>query len=134
MSEAKVRQILIYRNGSDTPINIYDKSVISDKDFTQLLSNVFISPNISILNTSSGNILIKPSRIDAIEVIDNIDKDLKDLPINEIEEKSISEVTAEIEFDEEIVIGTVNIGDISDDKIDTDKSKINNDEKELVVD
>jgi len=115
MSEDKVRQIVIYRRDIDTPISVYDKSSIDDKDFVQMMSNVFSSPNISIINTSSGQLIIRPSRLDAIEILDIEEDSLSEkLDIveneNEIEEKSITE---EIEFDEEIIVEEITIDNVS---------------------
>jgi len=105
MSEAKIRQILIHRSGSDTPINLYDKSTADDETLTNMLSNVFSSPKISVVSTSSGIIILKPSKIDAIEIIDNIEIPEDALELNEIKnENSFVDVTQEIEFDEEIEI------------------------------
>jgi len=121
MSDMKVRQILIYRNGNDTPINLYDKSTIKDSEFTQLLSDVFSSPKISIINTSSGKVILKPSRIDAIEIIENKDDFIsKNLPIDD--DSVIDENTKEIEFDEEIIIEEINI-----DKVSLDAKEVKND-------
>jgi len=120
MSDIKVRQIMIYRNGSDTPISLYDKSSIDDHKFTQMISNIFSSNKISIIRTSSGDIVFKPSRIDVIEVIQNTDKYIFDnLPENEILDlkNDLEEITEgieeEMEFDEEIIVEQINIDKVS---------------------
>jgi len=116
MSEVKVRQIMIYRNGSDTPINLYDKSTIDDILFTQMIAKVFASPKISIINTSSGSIVLKPSRIDAIEIVENNEKYIiNNLPLNEnINDIDLIEgVTEEIDFDEEIDVEKITIENVT---------------------
>jgi hypothetical protein len=115
MSETKVREFYVYRSGIDTPIVLYDKSNIDDKTIVNMVSNVFSSPKISILKTSSSTLIIKPSKIDSIEIINSkIENDMVDaLPVNDIEENSesvIEKVTTEIDIPmEEIEVEEIDI-------------------------
>jgi len=70
----RICQINIYRKDSDTPIMLYDKTSLNEEEIIEQLKVVFTSPQISLIRTSSETLILKPSQIDAIGVIDNIKK------------------------------------------------------------
>jgi len=89
MSKDKIKQIMIYRKGIDTPISLYDNSSIDNETYKTLLTNIFASPKISVIETSGSTIIIKPSQIDAIEILNySNNTSIKKLPENELSEKT----------------------------------------------
>jgi len=130
--DEKLCQINIYRKDSDTPIILYDKTELTDEEILSHLETVFSSPKISVISTSSETLIIKPSQIDAIGVINNIDlkrrkklikKDSKADSLKKVTEPVTDLVTIEVADNtdikddneiEQIDIGTIN-GEINDD-------------------
>lgn len=68
MSESKIREVVIHRSDCDTPVILFDKSDMDQKSFENMFAQVFSSPNISKIVTSSGTVIFKPSKIDMIEI------------------------------------------------------------------
>ena len=127
----KIRRIILHRSNCETPITLYDKSKSTNEEMVNLISTVFTSPKISIIDTSSSTIIFKPSKFDAIEIADEkiiptnklkvnatmvqensekvkitkeIEIDLKENPVPELEEEFV---------EEKLVIDEINIDTIS---------------------
>jgi len=131
MKKDKIKQITIYRRGLETPIILHDKSSLEIEEYKTLLTNVFASPKISVIETSSSLLILKPSQVDAIE-INTIKHKIPSLKKNEINEETKSkfiDITKEFSEPENIV------EEVVVDKIDIDNISLNNsDETEVVSD
>jgi len=71
--DERICQINLYRKDSDTPIVLYDKTNLKEDDIIDSLKYIFTSSQISVISTSSETVIIKPSQIDAITFINEID-------------------------------------------------------------
>ncbi len=60
--------LTIFRSNSGSDIQLYDEDTTPLNKYTQLMTEIFSTTNMVILETSGGNILIRPTRVDAILV------------------------------------------------------------------
>jgi len=120
MSEdSKICQINIYRKESDTPIVLYDKTDLSESDIINHLKCVFSSPKIAVVTTSSETLIIKPSQIDAIGFIDNINIKKKNKLSKKDEKLSDNRV-----YTKEIIDSSIKNENVIDSSIEDDEKEI----------
>ena len=85
-----MKKIEIYQENID-PIVLFDKDYSDLLSYTNELSKILKSKEISILETTSGNIIIKPSKISSIIV--SLFQDEKKEPEKEITKENIDVIT-----------------------------------------
>jgi hypothetical protein len=64
-----MKRIVIYQEGSDT-VELFDDDGSEVPSYTERLSDLFQVGNISVVNTTSGSLAVRPSKITAVLVQD----------------------------------------------------------------
>ena len=98
--EKLMKEITIYQ-ANNPPIKLLDDDNTSVSDFTKKISSVLEAGNVTILETASGNVVIRPHKIDSIHIHDTTNIDVQTKPVEQID-PSEPEIIEQPPIDEEI--------------------------------
>jgi len=73
-------------------INLYDDDDTELEEYTSQLLNLFNSPNIVILETSSGSFIVRPTKVNAIHVNEFLDENNKLMEVKLPEDSTSSTI------------------------------------------
>ena len=70
-----MKKILIFRE-KGAPIELFDNDDTQLNEYTRKLTSSLRSTNVVILETSENTLILRPHKVDAIEVVENVDEDV----------------------------------------------------------
>jgi hypothetical protein len=78
MSKQK-RKIVIYQENVE-PIHLDDEDERNDEEYAKALSSFMSLNNISILHTSTTSLILRPSKINSIQITPDVKAAIKNIP------------------------------------------------------